>query len=849
MKTSLLKKSILLFFLMSNCLLYRAIAQKDTIWYDKNWKLIGKENASFFRPPAIKKDSLYLIKDYYIDGTLQMEGLSRSNDEESIWEGEVTWYTETGKISQIVSYKDGFFDGDMITYYKDQKLVANYKNGKLISGKNNFVFSGIQQYTEIKDSIIREVTYNKDLKGIRYESIKKITDTYPKEIEVKYYGNSGEYLGALSTDDKGKYKGISVIYYQNPLRVKQIRDYAYKNGIVTAFYYPNGVVREQVDVKKKNNIEYFDRNGKFLHAVKFESSNKSWDLKDGTKVKFYSNDIEDKVHLIEYIEKLDANGKIIFKQYFYENQKPKSKIYHENNIKKEIINYDESGKETSRLQYKGYQPYEGIFKQKNRELVYKEGVIIKETEFYPQSNNKFSVFENGIITYFDKKDNLIGEVISSSKDFLNPEKGTGFSIDYKGRIISKVQYVNNKATYEKKFKYFDKDSSKVGIEERYHDGYYLVKQIYYYHNVQKKRSVLSYRNGNKDKVIFYDRKGNETGRYDYNLKSGTLLTYFYDTDIIRKYKEEDNGTIVRSKKYDKKHNPNAFNNYEYVLIEDIDVNNKATYYTENGDIVAELLFKNKKPFSGTAYDHKTLKYYAFANGEKNGLYKRLQNNGMILEKGNYVNDVKEGAFVSFDYSGNKIKVSNYKNDMLEGTSTYYDRNGKAISSLTYSKDIPVEGKEIKGDEEIFYKNGNISKIIKTNNDGITETSYNTEKSQNVVIYDSQRKLKKYEYTLLNYRLNGKVIKYNKEGKIMYTSIFEKGVMKSGEILIKENSYKLDAFEKIWIKMNNGTLQMKCFRSDNEIMLELTEKANEYGIYKNTFNLGLNIDYIVPNMFF
>ena len=50
------------------------IAQNDTIYYNQDWDETTRLNASFYRPMPLKKDGdKELIKDYYMNGTLQFE--------------------------------------------------------------------------------------------------------------------------------------------------------------------------------------------------------------------------------------------------------------------------------------------------------------------------------------------------------------------------------------------------------------------------------------------------------------------------------------------------------------------------------------------------------------------------------------------------------------------------------------------------------------------------------------------------------------------------------------------------------------------------------------------------------
>ena len=101
MKTKI--KGSLYFFLSFLSLFFvleRAPAQNDTIFYDDLWKKSDKQLASYFRVATEESEGKYLVKDYFITGELQMEGVSRYPDSDN-WEGKETWYNKDGSMLQI----------------------------------------------------------------------------------------------------------------------------------------------------------------------------------------------------------------------------------------------------------------------------------------------------------------------------------------------------------------------------------------------------------------------------------------------------------------------------------------------------------------------------------------------------------------------------------------------------------------------------------------------------------------------------------------------------------------------------------------------------------------------------
>lgn len=109
-----------------------AYAQKDTIWFDTNWKKTTKNSASFYRADVVKKGNKFWVVDYYLSGSKQMEGLSLKEDAE-VYDGVITWYHENGNKFQIVNYSDGILQGKRQVYFENGKLKneATYTNGKM----------------------------------------------------------------------------------------------------------------------------------------------------------------------------------------------------------------------------------------------------------------------------------------------------------------------------------------------------------------------------------------------------------------------------------------------------------------------------------------------------------------------------------------------------------------------------------------------------------------------------------------------------------------------------------------------------------------------------------------------
>ncbi len=95
------KSSFILSFIIGFSLF--AQAQKTT-YFDKNWNPCPKDSARYYRL-AEKKDTLWLVSDYYITNELQMKG-SYLDDSLKKAHGVFTYYYRSGQLSSKGAYQN-----------------------------------------------------------------------------------------------------------------------------------------------------------------------------------------------------------------------------------------------------------------------------------------------------------------------------------------------------------------------------------------------------------------------------------------------------------------------------------------------------------------------------------------------------------------------------------------------------------------------------------------------------------------------------------------------------------------------------------------------------------------------
>ncbi len=133
-------------------------AQYDTIYLDHLYKPADKNKYSYYRIIEPKDNKIFIIKDYYKSGQLQMFGISEAPDDKHFI-NRVLRYNSDGTVNSICDHKT-YTDG-WLTFYtkqniktsalwcinnkKDGKAIFYYPDGKIFKQgvfKNNAPYSG-----------------------------------------------------------------------------------------------------------------------------------------------------------------------------------------------------------------------------------------------------------------------------------------------------------------------------------------------------------------------------------------------------------------------------------------------------------------------------------------------------------------------------------------------------------------------------------------------------------------------------------------------------------------------------------------------------------------------------------
>jgi antitoxin component YwqK of YwqJK toxin-antitoxin module len=101
------------------------------IFYDSLWHETEESQALYYRIIDTISNNTFDIKDYFLDGTIQMKG-QYSSIKKDKRVGQFIWYTSDGTKSIERNYKEGKLDGAYKIWYDNGsiKLIGKYKAGK-----------------------------------------------------------------------------------------------------------------------------------------------------------------------------------------------------------------------------------------------------------------------------------------------------------------------------------------------------------------------------------------------------------------------------------------------------------------------------------------------------------------------------------------------------------------------------------------------------------------------------------------------------------------------------------------------------------------------------------------------
>lgn len=214
------KISFLIFLLFAST---AALFAQDTltVYYDNNWKEItDKDAAVFYRKAYADSNNIWVTRDYYSSGQIQMTG-SYKNKKMQEKQGHFTYYHENGNKLSEGNYVNDDRDGSWTTWTDDglKKSEGSFKEDENIGVWNYYYQTGQLESTEtfVNEDSSTYVRYYKNgavcAKGCTSYGMPSGTWTYWNLAgEISFVGN---YLFGQRTGEWIKYFGkteMKVIY-------------------------------------------------------------------------------------------------------------------------------------------------------------------------------------------------------------------------------------------------------------------------------------------------------------------------------------------------------------------------------------------------------------------------------------------------------------------------------------------------------------------------------------------------------------------------------------------------------------------------------------------------------------
>jgi len=716
--------------------------KSDPIYYDKDWEVTTKANASFYRLMPLKQlGELVLLQDFYINGTQQFEGyVLKTNENEYV--GDVVWYNENGndenfkqyrndtknltllyyhsngKIRKKVQYKNGVKDGEAIIYATDGTVLMKgiYAKGKPESGS----FERVRRNDDYDYNINIEEA-SEDIALVTTESViappppptpQRTTQVEPQTVEMTVPMDEG-----LSKNKKNRKTVSEKIFWANSKQLAQ--ETVYEIGSY-----------DFKPIARKN----YDKSGKLIQSLN-ETHFQQYgnDIENGTDYQYYlQNNFASNIKSISNLIKGEKSGKEIM---YFPNGEIALETNYKNGLKEgEEIVFNENKTVKSKRVYKEGEPFNGNFDERVGGVFvnqnYLNGVKEGEAIAVDEENQIVAkgVYKNGKPfngTFIEDNENR-----SDNYELINVEnfKKSGLQKVFGYRLENLIRAYTIKDDKLNGITTFYDDSKVVGTLEYKNDEPYdgtlveseknsvfkngkITEETYFedsYNkdNIQKQKL---YENGIivKVKDFSFDISEKPQSSYEGIFKNGKPYSGYFETEDNREFKQVnyfENGILKFQYSNDYLKNMDNFRHQTYDI--------KSTY--KDGKIVEGVEYKLKeKQFTTKYWKNGVLQAFdwdLFAMHYFNRLHFELKSNSIEVSD----MQAKRKAEIKIDQSKDTFNkqlsidgkiVDGTRKDYLESKYkesiiVYHEKEGKIISTNLNPMDESMEPTE---GTELFYK--------------------------------------------------------------------------------------------------------------------------------------------------
>ncbi|WP_407401911.1 membrane-binding protein [Chryseobacterium sp.] len=416
---------------------YSLANAQQIIYFNEDWEVTTKDKMEYYRETT-KQGNLTLVKDFYKNGTPQMQGLaSDSTPNAEVWDGQVTWYYPNGKVQTTSNFKNGTQMGISKGFDENGRVLEdmvydkdiNFRGTRYAYKDDYGTYNSITEYE--KSEPTKEVVYDEDKDKIRYETV--YTNGY-EATETKYYDERGKYIGTKYSKDYVT-SGVVVEYYYQPMKVKSISKYGKDESIVEEkLFYKNGKVAKEKKLNKKDGVEKtYDVNGVKIAELAYALDKDSNSLSPADGVSYdFSEDLDTPIRIATY-----AKGMLVSeKTYNEETKRLSSEVTYKDGENDKLSYYDDNGNLRSTLQYKDGMPYNGNIITNNSETVFSDGKV--QTMKITDQDGKI---------FLEKKYNLAKNIYEAKIYNMDQKMIMSYTSDPESDLLNGVitQYENGKA--------------------------------------------------------------------------------------------------------------------------------------------------------------------------------------------------------------------------------------------------------------------------------------------------------------------------------------------------------------------------------------------------------------------
>jgi antitoxin component YwqK of YwqJK toxin-antitoxin module len=513
-----------------------------------------------------------------------------------------------------------------------------------------------------------------------------------------------------------------------------------------------------------------------------------------------------KVGELELIQDFYKNGNMQMQGYVFANN-------HEEYVG-DIYWYDENGFD------KSFSQYTNETKNETLTYYYPNGKIWKKIQY------QNGVKEGKTIVYKEDGKVLLSGIYKKGKPFKGNFDSNCTNFDYineNNQIEANIReiplddpfgptQVDSAATYIEPI-----ESIEVEIKTK---KLFIKEQLFYVNSNQLAQEITysftdnDYADYDMVEIKNYDKTGkliqnctNKNIDYGYKIKNGIYFTFFTKNDFVVgissrsqvKSGEKNEKSITYFSNGNKKLEENYLNgNLEGEVFE----------YHENGTVKAKRIYKDNTPFSGDfviEFNPEVFIFATYINGKMEGNVVAKTENDSIITQGIYKNGkpfkgtffgnteefdhneintienfVKNGKQIYFSYDYKKPSLSSMiVNGKKEGETIFYNDDGTIKSAIIYKNDELFDGVFSDDENQITYKNGQLTKVE-------TRKSYYLEEAKQIIEYENELP-KKVQFN--------KVFLISETPKESYTGIYKNGKPYDGYFCDLENEIKtVDYYE-------------------------------------------------------